>query len=410
MNLIKIFKICCRLFLLLIAGVLVFFNAGFYYSPDFETDPLGTRNMDVHAQFHHLMSEMELGAASDMQHLFPEGYLFMNALYGLTSTELLDSLQPCGFSHFDLDIHQYLREADKALAEMNSETGRRIFSQNLPLAYGVFYRGWTNYLTGKRLEVSIALTETTSFHEENFQLNCREVALAFEASEGPYLESYHTGTWPADNVLAIASLASYDRYFDTLRYQPLIKEWVTKVKTQLDPTTGLIPHVVYEGAPPQGARGSSQSLILSLLPEIDSAFAAKQYALYRKHFVDSRLGLPGIREYPHGTEGTGDIDSGPVIWGIGGAASVVGQRAAYVNGDLKLYKGLRNSIEAFGFGFTWFGKKRYVFGQLPVADAFIAWSNAVEKEPVDAPVTVPWVIHLVSLVLLLLLGWVGYKL
>ena len=410
MSLSGIFKTCCRVFLLLIVGIVLFFNAAFYHSPDFEADPSGTLNTDVDDQFYHLMGKMDAGADTDMQQLFPEGHLFMNALYGLTCLELVDSLQPSGFPHFDDNVRWYLREADQVITTLTSEDGRRIFNPDLPLSYGVFYRGWTNYLTGKRLEADVIPSEATNIHEENFRQNCQDIARAYQASGGPYLQSYHSGIWPADNVLAVASLASYNRYFDTLRYQPLIEEWIGKVKTQLDPATGLIPHVVYDGAPPQGARGSSQSLMLSLLPEIDSVFAAEQYALYQKHFVDSRLGLPGIREYPKGDEGAGDIDSGPVIWGIGGAASVVGQRAAHANGDLRLYKGLRNSIEAFGFGFTFLGEKRYVFGQLPMADAFIAWSNAAEAAPVDAPVTVPWLIHLMSLVLLFVLGWVGFKL
>ena len=398
MTLTKIFKTSCRLFLLLIAAVLLFFNAAFYHSPDFETAKSGTWNEDVRHQLTHLKHEMHSGAASEMQRLFPEGHLFMNALYGLAWVDV------------QVGNEESRSEISWALAEMNSENGRRIFNEELPLPYGAFYRGWTNYLTGKRLEADVVSNETTSLHEDNFRLNCSEIARAFREVQGPYLESYHNGIWPADNVLAIASLSAHDRYFDTLRYQPLIKEWIGKVKTQLDPATGLIPHVFYPDTPPQGARGSSQSLILSILPEIDSAFAAEQYALYQKYFVGRRLGLPGIREYPKGTDGTGDVDSGPVIWGIGGAASVVGQRAAYANGDLRLYKGLRNSIEAFGGGFTWFGKKRYLFGQLPMADAFIAWSNSVEQAPVEAPVTVPWVIHLASLVVLLLLGWVGIKL
>lgn len=406
----KFLKRCCQLFLLAVAGVILFFNAGFYYSPDYFSDPSDVWNIDVCEQYYFLTEEMDGGAAAEMQQLFPEGYLFMNALYGLTGVEIAAPLHRSGFTHFDANRELILREIDEVLVDMNSDLGRRIFSEELVLPYGAFYRGWTNYLTGKRLEAAPLRPDSSDVNLVNFQQTCDDIAQAFKQSEGPYLESYHIGIWPVDNALAIASLASYDRYFDTLRYRPLIEEWIGEVKAQLDPTTGLIPHVVYEGAPPQSARGSSQSLILSLLPEIDSTFAAEQYALYQKHFVDSRLGLPAIREYPRGIEGKGDIDSGPVIWGIGGAASVVGQRAAYANGDFKLYKGLRNSIEAFGFGFTCFGEKRYVFGQLPIADAFIAWSNSVEKTPVDAPVTIPWLIHLISVIFLVVIGWVGYKL
>ncbi|WP_367392265.1 hypothetical protein [Lewinella sp. LCG006] len=37
---------------------------------------------------------------------------------------------------------------------------------------------------------------------------------------------------------------------------------------------------------------------------------------------------------------------------------------------------MRNSIEGFAMATSWFGKKRYLLGQLPIADAFIAWSHS----------------------------------
>ena len=43
---------------------------------------------------------------------------------------------------------------------------------------------------------------------------------------------------------------------------------------------------------------------------------------------------------------------------------------------IDLYAGLRNSIEGFGCAITLGGKKRYIFGQLPMADVFIAWSHS----------------------------------
>lgn len=409
MSFTKIFKTCCRIFLLLLVGLVLYFNAAFYYSPDFETGNGGTWNKDVYQQLSHLKAKMHTGAAVEMQQLFPEGHLFMNALYGLTCAEALTPLQISGATHLAVEHKLVLQEIENALVEMNSDRGRRIFNKDLPLPHGIFYRGWTNYLTGKMLEIGQNYPDSSDVNLVNFQHNCVKIAQAFGQSEGPYLQSYHNGTWPADNVLAIASLATYDRHFDTLRFRPVIESWLTKVKTQLDPTTGLIPHVVYENAPSQGARGSSQSLILSLLPEIDSTFAAEQFVLYEKYFVTSRLGLPAIREYPKETVGEGDVDSGPVIWDIGGAASIVGQRAALVNGNKELYVGLRNSIEAFGFAYTWFGDKKYVGGQLPMADAFIAWSNAAEKEPVNAPYPKPWLIHLISIAILSTLIWVAYR-
>ena len=95
-------------------------------------------------------------------------------------------------------------------------------------------------------------------------------------------------------------------------------------------------------------------------------------------FLDSRFGLPGIREVRNGLSGGEDIDSGPVIFNIGGAASVVGLRTMALYGETTAAVGLRNSIEAFGMAMESDGKKKYLFGKLPMADAFIAWANSTE--------------------------------
>jgi hypothetical protein len=117
--------------------------------------------------------------------------------------------------------------------------------------------------------------------------------------------------------------------------------------------------------------------------------------------------MAGIREFPHGKSGSGDIDSGPVIWGIGGAASIVGQRTMALYGEEAIAAELRNSIEAFGFGKSIGSKKNYLLGVLPMADAFIAWSNAVEVTPdrrLDFDGRVKWGMHLISMILFAGLG------
>ncbi|MFK8165138.1 MAG: hypothetical protein AB8H12_22020 [Lewinella sp.] len=405
----KILKACCKLFVLTLAGVLLYFNASFYFSPDFEDAGNGMYNEDVYHQLRHLKGEMHNGAASEMQQLFPEGHLFMNALYGLAWADLVVNLNGAPSDEETFVRAEAEQEITWALAEMDSPQGRRIFQEKLPLPYGVFYRGWSNYLRAKQVEIT-PTDQRTPVSKARLQAECDTIADAFDAAEGPYLPSYYDGIWPADNVLAIASLAAYDRMFSTFRYKKTVNDWLAKVKANLDERTGLIPHVWYPGQRPQGARGSSQSLMLSLLPEIDASFATEQFAGYEQHFVTSRLSLPGIREYPTGIDKSGDIDSGPVIWGVGGAASVVGQRAAAANGQEDLYLGLRNSLEAFGVAHTLLGKKKYLFGQLPMADAFIAWGNAAEKVPAKGRFPKPWAIHLLSLLFLLLLGWVVWKL
>jgi len=89
---------------------------------------------------------------------------------------------------------------------------------------------------------------------------------------------------------------------------------------------------------------------------------------------------------------------------------VVGQRAAAVNGDGTLYADLKGSLQAFGLTFSSGGKRRYLFGQLPVADAFIGWANAAHQQPDQFPSSpIPWQLHLYSLLLATLMLWLILK-
>ena len=44
---------------------------------------------------------------------------------------------------------------------------------------------------------------------------------------------------------------------------------------------------------------------------------------YKKHFIEYKFGLPAVREYPIGMDSQGDVDSGPVILGIGTSAIAI---------------------------------------------------------------------------------------
>jgi hypothetical protein len=89
-----------------------------------------------------------------------------------------------------------------------------------------------------------------------------------------------------------------------------------------------------------------------------------------------RMGIWSVREYPHDIEGNGDVDSGPVIFGVGGAASIVGIRAAGENNQRFLHDNFRNAIEMLCFPNHSGDEKYYLFKQLAVSDAFIAWVSA----------------------------------
>ncbi|GAB2960089.1 hypothetical protein GCM10027048_29470 [Hymenobacter coalescens] len=363
--------------LLLTLAYLLYLNAVLYQQPATVAVAGQRLDADVLAQLRYLRGPLHDGAAQDMQELYPEGFVFLNALYGLAWSEVAAAV-PAGDS-----LHRRaVDESRWASRQIASEPGRVIFDADLPLPYGAFYNGWLAYSLGRLLRAQ----HPAQRHPADvalFRSTCARIAagLISSADASPFPESYRGAAWPADATVCAAALATYDQIYG-LRYRPLLHRWLRRVQARVD-TLGLIPHAVdaRTGRVTEGARGSSQSLMLSLLHDIDPAFGRRQYQQYRRYFVDSRLGLPGIREYPQGQSGWGDVDSGPVLLGIGGAASVVGRRAAQQYDDTVLAAGLRNSLSAFGMAHTRRGQRSYLFGQLPIADAFLAWTNAVAVSP-----------------------------
>jgi hypothetical protein len=307
-----------------------------------------------------------------MQGYYPEGFVFMNVLYGLSWCEMASAADHQ--SGLYKEAHD---EIQFSYDQVNSEKGKAVFEKDRPIPYGAFYTGWNNYLLGKKLSIEDSQARDSS--EINlYNSQCTLIISALQKSETPFPESYPHVCWPADGVVAIASVALAER-IGYPAYRGDISSWIDRVKSNLDPN-GLVPHSTQyaDGKPKESARGSSQSLILNFLFEIDSTFAREQFTIYKDKFLTTRLGLPGICEFPTSEKGNGDIDSGPVIFGIGGAASIVGLRTMTTFGENKTAIGLRNGIEAFGFTSTVDGRKKFLFGKIPMADGFIAWANSKE--------------------------------
>lgn len=390
-----------KFLLIMCVAVLFYLNASLYYKPQFLMQENQVINKDVYNQLQFLKASLLNGSGEDMQSLFPEGFVFIYALYGLSWYELIDNLETESTLY-----NEGVEQIRYAFEQINSAQGKSTFDKNLPLKYGAFYKGWSNYLLGKLLEVQARKTRLQK-EVDLFLSTCNEISEALKISNTSHLESYAGQVWPADVLMCIASLNVHDKIF-TKNYEPEISQWLNEVKERLD-ANGLIPHKAdaSSGYPLQNAKGNSQSLMLNFLFEIDREFAQQQFKIYETLFKESRFGLPGIRQYPKDVTGSGDIDSGPVILGIGGAASIVGQRVYALQKDWITYEGLRNSIESFGVGLTINSKKRYIFGQLPMADAFICWSNSIEKSGDQVKVDANWRIrfHLISLFILLIISF-----
>lgn len=401
----KILKAIVRIFLILPLIYLLLVNVKLYFSPNIKKEGDYTVNQSVIYQLNHLKSGLENETDKAMQSIYPEGFMFLNALIGLTACDVTEAVKPSS----DL-FQEQLNLIDTTIASVLSEDGTAIFPKNLEMQHGAFYNGWTSYLIGRKLEIQ-PKEQRDSTDIQHFQMLCERMSSAYNTNDSPFLRSYGYGTWQADNVVCMASLALHDRIF-TPKYDTVKQEWLTKVKAMLHPDIGLIGHSALDtsGRMLEAPRGSSQSLILNFLIDIDSTFAREQFEIYKKHFLDYRFGLPGIREYPKTVVGYGDVDSGPVLLGIGGSASIVGIKTFAKYGDYKTYAGLRNSVDAFGFGMTFNEKRKYLFGALPIADAFIGWVNS-DNAKIDQSKArfSKWLFHLISLIIIFGVGWLIVK-
>ena len=316
------------------------------------------------AQLRFLEKSLADGGAERMQSIFPEGYVFSWALYGLASAQVARALPPS-----DERRDKALREARTAVAHVTSDHAKETFVYDMEPRYGAFYSSWALYLRSSVLRASGA-QGAVPFDLDEYERDCDSFASALSRSESPYLPSYPGAVWPADTAPGVAALAIADSVFGG-RYRPIIARWVEAVRQRVDPEYGAIPH-----AANGGPRGESLALLSYVLVDVDPVLARHQYDVLRENFVSYTWGVPGVREYPHRVDGHGDIDSGPIVLGFSGPATVVGAGAAIANGDEDLATALLATAEVAGFPIEIAGQRRYAGGYLPVGDAFLAWARS----------------------------------
>ena len=398
-----LFKIL-RTFLILVIVAICVINYSLYSRTRFQQNTSSPYNLDVVYQLNFLKAKIDEGEAIKMQQQFPEGFVFFYAMYGLAWSELIRN-QPDSTDIFK----RGLEEVSLSVDAIFSPQGKRTFTEDLPLKYGAYYRGWSNYLLAQKLKLTKA-SNRKMIDVERYQRNCREIAKAMEKSESPFLESYAGSSWPADMMVAVASVHAAKGILDT-SYDKEVANWLEEVKKHLDPD-GFIPHSTNtDGRVIENARGSSQALMLNFLVEMDSVLAKEQYQRFLDVFVEKHLGLQALREYPSDVVGQkGDIDSGPVIWDVGTVATIVGQHTYGKFGDWSRYQETKKCLDVIGLGYTSQKQKKYLLGAFPMADVFLAWSNALEPVNLKDKVTTPWrwKFQLISLALLLFLLFLLY--
>ncbi|WP_166507426.1 hypothetical protein [Nostoc sp. 106C] len=328
-------------------------------------------NPDTLMQLKNIKRRLNAGEGKTMQAFFPEGWFFSHIVYGYSwvNVALSTKSEPLR--------QQAIQEVRWVLSQIDTPEGRAPFTADTQVSHGVFYLGWSNRLLGGLLKIQLAKERSpqdiTRFHTQS-----QELAQAFATSPTATIDAYPGQAWPCDQTVALASLALHNELFGS-NYQSVIQRWISYTRQHLDPQTGLIPHKIdaTTGQIDIGARGTSQVYLLPFLVELDSEFAKQQYAQFGKQFVPSVLGFFIVREYPISTDGDADVDSGPIIFGIGPTSTIVSIAPARAYKDSQLFESTLLITEILGLPLVWGEEKSYALGLLLVIDDFLVWGKTL---------------------------------
>lgn len=274
---------------------------------------------------------------------FPEGDLFPFAFPALALLA-------------DLERGRGARGAREAAGEL-VEASRQAVSSRLgdvrmlgPGAREGVYLGWLALVLARWEQVS----GDTSHAAERRHV-CGILRAELEAlPEGGPLDSFPGISWPFDTIPPLVALKLSDVLDRESRSAAAIERHLVWIETRgNDPATGLPAshvdrHHAPNGSPP---RGCDLSWRVGFMKVLDESRARKLYQQYARHFWSELFLFAGFREFPVGRLGRGDADSGPIVLGIGMAATGFGLNATRAAGDS--LRELRLGVLLFKFDVLW---------------------------------------------------------
>lgn len=184
------------------------------------------------------------------------------------------------------------------------------------------------------------------------------------------LQTYPNDIYPPDNTAVAGSIALYDRATGS-DHSALLKRWADRVRrSYLDSHGLLVQHTRRDGTPDAPGRGSGTALGVYFLSFLDDPISAQLWNA-ETTWLDTRvIGFGAEREYARGARGRGDVDSGPLVFGLSPVATGFSIAGARLHGDRDRFARLYASAELVGAPLSIAGKERFVYGG-PVGDAIL---------------------------------------
>jgi len=173
-------------------------------------------------------------------------------------------------------------------------------------------------------------------HRSTMSRQRRSLAAELEAAKYHLREDYPGECYPTDVLWAVAAIQRAARLEGT-NHNALAASLMATFDGPLLAPEGLPAFQVdsRSGELVQDARGCANSGILQFAAELDADTAARWYGAHVEHFWKANRWLAGFSEMPRDSaDAFSDVDSGPVIAGLGSVASAFGIGAARSVGRL----------------------------------------------------------------------------
>ena len=190
------------------------------------------------------------------------------------------------------------------------------------------------------------------------------LARNLEASPNGVIETYPGEAYPCDISSVVAAIGLHARLTHQDRSALIAREAALFRARWVDPTSGYLVQSISPstGEPRDVPRGSGTALgaffwsfaDVSLSRELDHALLSQGRAEF--------AGFGGIREYGEGHVGLGDIDSGPVLFGVSVSATGFALSAARRAHDDEAFASLFRTAALFGVSVPHGEGARFVSG------------------------------------------------
>ena len=198
------------------------------------------------------------------------------------------------------------------------------------------------------------------------------LARRFRDSAQHIIETYPDQAYPVDNAAGLASLLLHQRVTGidhSLAVAPTLQRMRTDWR---DPRTGLLMQAIdcRTGQAYDRGRASGTALAAYFLSMGESEISGMLSASVRAHLAGSVLGFGFVDEYAAGDRGGGDIDSGPLIFGMSpsGTGFAIGYSRAF--GDRSQYLRLYRTAYLMGAPVSR-GNRRYFVTGGPLGNAIM---------------------------------------